>query len=199
MSLTYTGGPRFIRPSEVIVRLKATRTIVGLLESDFHILGAGEYIKAMDSGKFVQNAAAALYVLCGNSSSTTITDAGLGSNEVLHTIDVVLYLRAQDNRAQYSDQVSVWFKEFLTRSLIGFDNGFGQPLTFAGDTFNGTENIAAYSRTYQFSQRVFIEGEDLIGDGSDLEDFKLIFDTMTALAPDFEAETPASETTVDLQ
>jgi len=201
MSLTYTAGPRFIRPSEVIERLRATRTIVSLAESDFHILGCGEFIKATESGKFIQNADVALYVLCGNSSSSLITDAGLGSNEVTHTIDVVLYIRSRDNRAQYSDQLSVWFKEFLTRSLIGYENGSGQPLTFGGDSFNNTENVAAYTRTFQFSQRVFIEGEDLIGDGSadDLEDFTTIFNTINATAPDFDETTPAAEQTVTVQ
>jgi hypothetical protein len=187
MSLVNTGGPVFMRPSEVIERLKATRTTLSLVEDDFSIFGAGDFIKATDSGTFIQNAKAALYVLCGNSTSTLITDAGLGSNEVLHTIDIVLYLRLQDNRAQFSDQYSVWFKEYLTRSLIGFStvtNGCeSQPLTFSGDSFNNTRNVADYTRTYQFNQRVFIEGEDLIGDG-DADNLPYLTQIFLELYPD---------------
>lgn len=182
MSLVNTGGPVFMRPSEVIERLKATRTTLGLAETDFHIFGAGDFIKAAESGQFMQNAKAALYVLCGNSSSATITDAGLGSNEVSHTIDIVLYLRLKDNRAQFSDQYSVWFKEYLTRSLIGFNNG-GQPLMFGGDAFNNTSNVADYTRTYQFNQRVFVEGEDLIGDG-DADDLYYLMQVFSEIYPD---------------
>jgi hypothetical protein len=200
MSLTHTIGPRFIRPSEVIERLKETRSLVTLTENDFHVLGVGEYLKAIESGTFIQNSNAALYVLTGNTASSLITDAGLGSNEVLHQIDIVLYLRPRDNRAQYSDQLSVWFKEYIIASLVGFDNGEGEPLTFAGDTFNATENVASYSRTYQFSQRVIVDGSDLITDPIDpdaLDDFLQLFQTMTADAPDFGEITP--ETGLDLE
>jgi hypothetical protein len=57
--LTHTIGPRFIRASEVIERLKSTRTTLTLTETNFHVLGAGDYLKAMASGKFIQNATAA--------------------------------------------------------------------------------------------------------------------------------------------
>ena len=202
MSLTHTVGPRFIRPSEVIERLKSTRDTLTLTQADFHVLGAGEYLKAIESGKFIQNANAALYVLTGNSNSSLITDAGLGSNEVLHQIDVVLYIRARDNRAQYSDQLSVWFKEYLTASLIGFNNGSGQPLTFSGDLFNATENVASYSRTFQFAQRVFIDGSDLITDPIDpalLDDFLQVWQRATVIAPDFDEESPESGLDIELQ
>jgi hypothetical protein len=190
-----------MRPSEVIERLKSTRTTLSLLESDFHVLGASDLQKASESGDFIQNAKAVLYVYCASSSSSLVTDAGLGSNEVLHSFGVTLYTRAQDINSQYSDQMSVWFKEYLTRSLVGFDNGNGQPLTFGGDTFNTTSNVASYTRTFQFSQRVFIDGEDLIGDGDadDLDDFTRVFQTMTANTPDFNEETPATGVDINLR
>jgi hypothetical protein len=199
MSLTHTVGPAFIRPSQVIERLKTARTSVGLSESDFHILGAGDFIKATESGTFAQNANVAIYVINGNSSSALITDAGLGSNEVLHTIDIVLYIRTRDNRAQYSDQLSVWFKEFLAYSLVGYNGDIGEPLTFGGDSFNATENVASYSRTFQFNQRVFIDGQDLIGDGDfdDLDDLETIFNTINAECPDFGDITPDIEQSIN--
>jgi hypothetical protein len=36
---------------------------------------------------------------------------------------------------------------------------------YGGDQFNATQNVAGYSRTFQLTQTVRIEGEDLIGDG----------------------------------
>lgn len=202
MSLTHTIGPTFIRPSEVIERLRETRALVTLTEADFHVLGAGDYIKAVQSGTFAENSNAALYVLTGNTSSALITDAGLGSNEVLHQIDVVLYVRSRDNRAQYSDQISVWFKEYIIASLVGFDNGEGEPLTFGGDVFNSIENVASYSRTFQFSQRVIVDGSDLITDPIDpdaLDDFLQVWQTMTATAPDFDEITPETGLDIELQ
>jgi hypothetical protein len=191
-SLEYTAGSRFARPSEVIIRLRETRGLVSLTSSDFAVIGVGEFQKAAESGDFLGNRKAALYVLCGNSSSALITDAGLASNEVLHTIDIVLCLRMNDNRAQYSDQVSVWFKEYLCRSLIGYEPYTGaQPLTFGGDVFNNTANVASYLRTYQFAQRVFVDGSDLIGnDPSDLDDLTQIYNELNAIAPDFGETTP---------
>jgi hypothetical protein len=36
---------------------------------------------------------------------------------------------------------------------------------FGGDVFNATNNVEGYLRTFQFTQTVYIDGEDLIGDG----------------------------------
>jgi hypothetical protein len=183
MSATYTGGGRFIRPSEVIVRLKETRTTLSLTTADFQLFGAAEFQTAMESGDFVKNTKkAALYIMTGNSSATTITENGLGISDVSHAIDIVLYLRMRDQRGQRSDQWSVWFKEYLIRSLQGFQAYDGsQPLMFGGDQFNATQNVAGYSRTFQLTQTVRIEGEDLIGDGDfdDLDEFTELFMTMT--------------------
>lgn len=188
MSLNYTGGSRFVRPSEVIKRLKDVRTLLGMTEESFHLFGAGEFAKAQESGTFVQNANAALYVMVGNSSSSVSFDEGLGSNEVSHAIDIVLYTRSRDSRNQYSDQLSVWFKELLTRSLIGFQPYEGaEPLLFGGDQLNAVRNVADYTRTYQFTQKVYIDGTDLIGDGDfgELDEFLLAYNEINADCPDF--------------
>lgn len=164
---TYMGGGRFARPAEVIQRLKATRTILSLSTSDFQLHGAADFAEAIESGVFVKNTEkAALYIMVGNSSAQTITELGLGSSNVSHAIDIVLYLRSRDDRGQRADQVCVWFKEYLVRSLMGFQAYAGsEPLMFGGDQFNASQNVEGYSRTYQFTQTVFIDGEDLIGDG----------------------------------
>ena len=185
MSLAYTGGGRFARPSEAIGRLKATRTTLGLSTADFQLFGAAEFQSAIESGVFVKNTEkAALYVMTGNSSATTITENGLGISDVSHAIDCVLYLRMKDQRGQRSDQVSVWFKEYLIRSLMGFVPYDGaQPLMYGGDQFNATTNVAGYSRTYQFTQTVRVEGEDLIGDG-DADDLPYLMQIYLELFPD---------------
>jgi hypothetical protein len=115
---------------------------------------------------------------------------------------VVLYTRSKDNRAQHSDQLSIWFKEYLIASLVGFDNGDGEPLTFVGDVLNSVENVASYSRAYQFSQRVIVDASDLITDPvdpDDLDDFLQVWQGMTAIAPDFDEVTPETGLDIELQ
>lgn len=200
--LTYEGGARFIRPSEVVVRLKATRTTLAMTTADFQLFGAAEFQKAVESGVFISNTEkAALYIMVGNSSAATITEEGTGVGQVSHAIDIVLYLRQRDIRGQRSDQVSVWFKEYLTRSLFGFEAYTGsQPLMYGGDQFIATTGVEGYTRTYQFTQTVYIDRDDVIGEGdpADLDDLTLIWNTLTAEAPPFGEVTPAQELSVDI-
>ncbi len=200
-SLSYTEGPRFIRPSEAIERLKDTRTLIGSTTADFQLFGVAEFAKALENGAFIQNdEKAALYVMCGNSSSNSITNAGAGVSEVSHAIDIVLYLRMRDARGQRADQISVWFKEYLARSLAGYEAYVGaEPLLYGGDQFVQVQNVAGYARTYQFTQIIHIDRDDLIGDGnaSDLEDFTSIFNEFSSVNPDFE-EIAQNDLTVDV-
>jgi hypothetical protein len=197
--LEYEGGARFVRPSEIIARLKETRTLLTLTTADFQLFGTAEFQKAAQSGTFISNTEkAALYVMCGNSSANAITEQGTGVGEISHAIDIVLYLRQRDDRGQRADQVCVWFKEYLVRSLFGFEAYEGtQPLIYGGDQFIGTTNVEGYTRTYQFTQTVFVDRDDIIGEGSPLEDFTLIFNEITADAPPF-GDTAQKDISVDL-
>ena len=191
---TYEGGARFIRPSEVVERLKATRTTLSMTTADFQLFGAAEFQKAVESGVFISNTEkAALYIMVGNSSASAITEQGTGVGEVNHAIDIVLYLRQRDERGQRSDQASVWFKEYLTRSLFGYEAYDGsQPLMFGGDQFIASTGVEGYTRTYQFTQTVYIDRDDVIGEGSydDLDELLSVWNEVTAIAPDFGEITP---------
>ena len=179
---------RFVRPTEIIDQLRTFRDGLGLTDSDFKILGAGDYDRAIDSGTFVQSSSEALYVMVSNSSSAVITEAGVGENEVTHAIDIVLYKRLEDNRAQTSDQRGVWFKEFIIRALFGWQPYEGsEPIQFGGDIFNNIRNAADYSRTYQVTQSYRLDQSDVecCGTVDDLDDFTNLYNLICADAPDF--------------
>ena len=189
---------RFARSSEVIKRLKTVRTALGLSASDFDIWGAGEYEAALKTSDFMGAAKALLVVTVGNSSSSVLHEQAGGEGLCNHAIDVTLFLRPGDIRAQETDERSVWFKEFTVRALFGAELWVNAPLLFyTGDQFNALQNSALYSRTFRFQQSVHIQRDDIYGDGEfdDLEEFLQVFS-------DFETDAPPlgdiSETSLDI-
>ena len=177
---------RFARPSEVIDQLRTFRDSIGLSNADFPVFGAAEYNIAQESGRFVQNARAALYVMVGNSSSGVVSDVGSGVDDVTHSLDVVLYQQLEDNRGQFSDEKSVWFKEFVLRAIFGWEPYSGsEPLQFNGDFLNGLSGASSYARTYQFSQAYTLDQSDVESGGSfeDLADFAQMYVYNNAIAP----------------
>lgn len=207
MSLDWTEGARFTRPSEVIQRLKYARSVRALTDIDFQIMGAGDYERAIESGSFVQASPVSIYVMTGNSSATLLTDVSDTENEVTHSIDILLYCQTRDNRSQYNDQLSVWFKEFLIWALQGYmPDPKCEPLLPAGDSLQQIRNVADYSRIYQFYQVVTVTGEDVLGNvdestvpPDELPDFLEIYNQKETIAPDFDELTPELESTVFLR
>ena len=189
---------RFARASEVIVRLKTVRTALTLTSANFDIWGAGEYEAALKTSDFMGAAKALLVVTVGNSSSSILHEQAGGEGVCSHAIDVTLFLRPNDIRAQETDERAVWFKEFVIRSLFGCELWADAPLLFfTGDQFNALQNTAVYSRTFRFQQSVYIQREDVFGDG----DFDDLNEFLQMLA-DFETDAPPlgdiSETSLDI-
>jgi len=180
---------RFARSSEVIERLKYVRGVLNLTSANFSIWGAAEYEAASKTSDFMGNKEAILCVMIGNSSSNTLHEQAGGESLCSHNIDVVLFRRVDDIRGQSSDERSVWFKEFVIRALQGFEPWTNAPLLFfSGDQFRELRNVAAYARVFTFSQSVYIEREDIEGDGDfdDLDDFLKLYTDMETQAPPFD-------------
>jgi len=175
---------RFVRSSEIIDRLRDYRAIIGMTDTDFKVYGSAEFQKALDAGKFVQTAPATLYVMIGNSSSSVLSLAGSGTDVITHSVDIVLYHQLKDNRGQYSDEASVWYKEFVLRALFGWEPYEGsEALQFGGDVFNSTEGASSYSRTYQFSQQFTIDQSDIEQQDGDCVDFLNLYVYNNAITP----------------
>jgi hypothetical protein len=189
---------RFARGSEVIERLKYVRGVLGLSESDFQIWGSGEYEAAVKASDFMGSAKCLLVVTVGNSSSAILHEQAGGEGLCNHAIDITLFMRPNDIRAQETDERGVWFKEFVVRSLFGCELWENAPLLYyTGDQFNALQNTALYSRTFRFQQSVFIQREDIHGDGNfdDLPEFLNIFTETNADAPPLG---DISQTTLDI-
>jgi hypothetical protein len=190
---------RFARGSEVIQRLKTVRTALSLSGANFEIWGAGEYEAALKTSDFMGAAKALLVVTVGNSSASVLHEQAGGEGLCIHAIDVTLFLRPGDIRAQDSDERAVWFKEFVVRALYGAELWANAPLLYyTGDQFNALQNSAVYSRTYRFQQSLFVQREDVYGDGNfdDLDDFTQAFSDFETDAPPFG---DISETALDIE
>lgn len=194
---------RFVRPSEVIIRLKTIRTALSLTTADFQIFGSAEFDKASESRNFTTGTAPiVMYVMQANSTSNLLHEQAGGESVVTHGIDIALFIRADDMRGQAADEKAVLYKELIIRALYGFEPWSGASLLYyAGDSFQRFANVSDYARVFSFTQSVYIQREDIWGDGiyDDLDDFVTQFTTMNIDAPPVGDVSDDLETTITLQ
>lgn len=199
MSLNFTP------PSVVIKRLKTARAHISKTDADFQIWGAADFEKAQQTSYFAKDSQGfrvpVLIVAVGNHTGNILTTQGSGSGNLTHNIDVHFIAPLNDRRGQFRDEESVWFKQFLLRSLHAFNPSSGaNPMLYSGDSLTQISGVAAYCRTYTFAQSMIADESDVYGGDEnnilgygDLDDFIYIDTGVKAEAPDFGTVSPQSD------
>jgi len=150
---------RYIKPQEIVERLRATIANIGN-----RVGGAAEFEVAEDKARLQTPA---LYVMLDK-----------------HRFFVVLHIddsseQYTDRRLAYSQDVAMNMREALKRSLVGWSGPeevqcHSKPITFNGDFIVETDR-ADYYRTYQFTQEYrwnsTQDGLGDLGEYDDLPDF----------------------------
>ncbi len=201
----------YIKPSIVIKRLITARAFVSLTTNDFKVWGAGDFDKALQSSYFAKDSggfrAPVLIVAVGSNTGSSLHIQGGGEAATVHNIDVHFIAPVKDRRSQFRDEESVWFKDFLLRSLSSFTpSNESNPLMYSGDSLVQIANVAGYARTYTFSQEMIVGECDVWGGDEnaievvgDLDEFTQLFADTFVDAPPLGDVSDVSELDIELR
>jgi hypothetical protein len=181
----------FIKPSEVIIRIKETILAAeanldlppGFVSYSERVAGSAYLEDITETG--IQN-------LKTPSCFVTLTDGTATTNvietvdqDIFHGFDIIVILDTQDRRKQTAEENIIPFKEILLYCLNGWEPvGYpcSSPLRFIGDTTVFSDK-SKYVRVFTFIQDTrFIASQDSLGnqDEYDLQNFEKFLATLYA-------------------
>ena len=177
----------FIKPSEVIERIRQTITLAEAnlslppeFDSYSQNVGGSAYISELTEANIQELPSPSCFVVLSDGTANTKVIENL-DQDIFHGFDIVVVIDTEDRRKQTAEETIVTFKALLLYCLNGWKPlGYAcaSPLRYVGDSTVFSDK-PKYVRVFTFVQDTrFIASQDALGDlpeDYDLQNFENFF------------------------